>query len=203
MKLIDLTGKKFGLWTVICRDYEYQKLHGYEKPYWKCKCDCGTIKSVSGKDLRDGKSTNCGCVRKQTLSKYNESINPINAIIGNRYGKLTVIKYLYTYHKAKHNDRIYLCQCDCGNQCEVRAISLRNGNTISCGCIKSKGEYIINKILSNNNMIFTTQKTYPDLLSPENRLLKFDYFINNEFLLEYDGEQHFTTTRGWGASKEE
>lgn len=33
MKLIDLTGKQFGYLTVIERDYEYQKIHKYDKPY--------------------------------------------------------------------------------------------------------------------------------------------------------------------------
>lgn len=43
-KYIDLTGKRFGRWTVIEVDREASK----SQIYWKCRCDCGTIKSVMG-----------------------------------------------------------------------------------------------------------------------------------------------------------
>lgn len=53
-KQIDLTGKQFGHWKVL----EYV---GNE--FWKCKCDCGTIKNVHSWELRTGQSTSCGCQR--------------------------------------------------------------------------------------------------------------------------------------------
>lgn len=62
----------------------------------------------------------------------------ISNIIGNKYGKLTVIKYLE--YGAVYN--YYLCKCDCGNEKIVRQDSLITGRTKSCGCIK-KGENII------------------------------------------------------------
>ena len=53
----DLTGKKFGLWTVL-GFYERRK-----KSYWLCKCACplGTIRPVRVDNLRDGNSASCGC----------------------------------------------------------------------------------------------------------------------------------------------
>ena len=39
----DLTGKKFGLWTVLYRDTEK---HNTRDVRWICECECGTIKSV-------------------------------------------------------------------------------------------------------------------------------------------------------------
>lgn len=50
-------------------------------------------------------------------------------IIGNRYGKLTVISY--------DTNRYYLCSCDCGNTKSIRRDKLLNGMTKSCGCIKT------------------------------------------------------------------
>ena len=49
-KMIDLTGQRFGRWTVL----EYV---GYEKGVmWRCKCDCGTERNVRSDHLRYGVS---------------------------------------------------------------------------------------------------------------------------------------------------
>lgn len=51
--LKDLTGMRFGKWEVLHRD-------GNTCPVrWICRCDCGTIRSVSGSSLRNG-SLSCG-----------------------------------------------------------------------------------------------------------------------------------------------
>ena len=83
-KLIDMTGKKFGEWTVIERDSS--KKGG--TAYWICKCSCGNVKSVSGPSLRRGNSTSCGCKK---IEKSRENNGKFIDEIGNRYGKLTVI----------------------------------------------------------------------------------------------------------------
>lgn len=53
----DLTGQRFGLWTVLERD----KTQAYV--YWICHCDCGTVKSVRSMSLLNGGSQSCGCLR--------------------------------------------------------------------------------------------------------------------------------------------
>ena len=55
-------------------------------------------------------------------------------LIGERYGKLTVIEYS---GKTKNNKTKWICLCDCGAEVEVQTALLRNGKTQSCGCIKS------------------------------------------------------------------
>ena len=58
---------------------------------------------------------------------------PLSVRIGDRYGMLTVIA------RAQDGPRRqvrYLCTCDCGNQLEVVAASLRTGKTRSCGCLR-------------------------------------------------------------------
>lgn len=57
-KLIDLTGKRFGKLTVICR-VENNK-HG--QPQWRCHCDCGKETIVVGQKLRKGITKSCGCL---------------------------------------------------------------------------------------------------------------------------------------------
>lgn len=50
----DLTGQRFGSWTVLQRDGVRNKFASF-----LCKCDCGRIKNVYGMYLRNGKSTKC------------------------------------------------------------------------------------------------------------------------------------------------
>ena len=52
-KLNDLTGQRFGTWTVI----ERAPITG--RTYWVCRCDCGTIKNVLATTLKNGTSTGC------------------------------------------------------------------------------------------------------------------------------------------------
>ncbi len=62
MKIIDLTGQKFGRLTVIERC-------GVKDGHaaWKCKCDCGSEKVVNGRNLRNGRTTSCGCLHNEQL----------------------------------------------------------------------------------------------------------------------------------------
>ena len=59
-KYVDLTGMRFGHWTVVGR----AKKRTYGGTYWVCQCDCGNTSEVDGKDLKNGRSTNCGCSNK-------------------------------------------------------------------------------------------------------------------------------------------
>lgn len=58
--IIDLTGRRFGKWTVL---RQFINLPSF-KPRWWCQCDCGTIAHTSGSSLRMGASTSCGCSRR-------------------------------------------------------------------------------------------------------------------------------------------
>ena len=60
-KLIDLTGQKFGRYTVLYRD----KPHKGGNAFWVCKCDCGNIRSINSNPLRHGYTTSCGCYRTE------------------------------------------------------------------------------------------------------------------------------------------
>ncbi len=102
----DLTGAKFGDWTVL----------GYAgNRMWKCKCICDRVKEVSSYSLTSGLSTNCGCKNQNHLE-------------GMIVGELTVLE------KSKHNSGFWVCKCSCGNIVEIRAGSLINKKIRSCGC---------------------------------------------------------------------
>ena len=57
MKLKDLTGNKYGYWTVI----ERSKTDSHRNVFWLCRCKCGTERPVRAWDLTSGKSKSCGC----------------------------------------------------------------------------------------------------------------------------------------------
>ena len=55
---------------------------------------------------------------------------PVKDITGLRFGRLTVVRFS---HVEKETARWFVV-CDCGNERIVRGASLRDGNTIGCGC---------------------------------------------------------------------
>ena len=121
----DLSGQRFGRWTVIEQDLsDYKKSKRGSR--WICRCDCGKEKSVSGSSLRKGSSTSCGC---------QSNASHIIDITGERYGKLVVLKKDTT---QKNNGRgiRWICKCDCGNEVSVLSGRLRSGQTKSCGCLR-------------------------------------------------------------------
>lgn len=56
---------------------------------------------------------------------------------GNRYGKLTVLRY---DHTDKNQGAYWLCACECGCTTVVKGNRLRNGKTKSCGCLKREAQ---------------------------------------------------------------
>jgi len=62
---IDQSGKSFGRWTLL------RRVPGKNRPYYLCKCICGTEAVVCFRTLISGESTSCGCYRKDRISKYN------------------------------------------------------------------------------------------------------------------------------------
>ena len=183
--LKDETGKTYNYLTVIKR---VDNLENRGEARWLCKCKCGNITEVSGTHLRNGTIQSCGCVRS-------EGRNGIDETPGTKYGKLTVIKRSCEKNDGSH--RFWLCQCDCGRQTIVNGVYLRSGSAQHCGCENSAGETLIRDILTNNNIKFKAQYTFPDLTS-NNQRLRFDFGILNEnnelsYLIEYDGIQHYKT----------
>jgi len=152
------------------------------KDRWKCRCECGNITTPKGVNIRSGSTKSCGCLQKETVSKMFSK-----DFVGKRFGKLVVLKY--TGKVNIHGEKLYLCQCDCGNRTIVASGKLSNGDTSSCGCLVSKGESLIKKWLTEHNIIFETQKTFDDLKLI--RPLKFDfYLLEYNILIEYQGIQH-------------
>lgn len=66
----------------------------------------------------------------------------LNNIVGQKYGKLTILKELEPILKNGTRKRIVLCKCECGNIIETQLYYLTDGHKNSCGCLlKTKKGY--------------------------------------------------------------
>ena len=59
-KKIDLTGQKFGRWTVLG-----DRTRRGKKVFWNCVCECGTERLVERCSLMSSHSKSCGCLRSE------------------------------------------------------------------------------------------------------------------------------------------
>lgn len=113
--------------------------------YWICRCDCGKIKSIQSRALRNGLTQSCGCLNREINSRPKQ----INDMIGKRFGKLTVVKRQGTHVTPSGQKKVtWLCKCDCGNDTVVTSEDLKSGHTKSCGCLptKTRGSGLINLV---------------------------------------------------------
>ena len=158
----------------------------------KCKCDCGNIYETRGDILKSGQSKSCGCLQKDITLDMNKKRAELKILPnGSKYGKLTILKLLDD--RNKYGQTVYECRCDCGNIKKINRNDLITGNTQSCGCLKSKGELKISQILKENNIYFETQKVFNDCkFLDTNYPAYFDFWVNNQYVIEFDGIQHFT-----------
>ena len=189
-KLIDLTGKQFGRLTVIKRDITKKA----NEAYWICQCECGTVKSVIGSDLRKGKTKSCGCLQKEIASEKR-----IKDLKNQKFGKLLVLEKGIN-NNLKDCHTIWKCKCDCGNIVYVRSNNLISGNTQSCGCGKSHGEAQIKQLLTQLGIKYYSEWSFPDLIDVGP--LKFDIYVPDlKILIEYQGIQHFQPITFFGGEQ--
>jgi len=127
-------GKKYGRLIVIGMT---NKRTNSREVIWKCQCDCNNQIEVSSGNLTSGAIRSCGCLQKESIAKIGADRAGANIknIIGNRYGRLIVLK---DTGKRKNRAVIWECKCDCGKIVEVYSNSLLQGNTKSCGCLQKE-----------------------------------------------------------------
>lgn len=90
-------------------------------------------------------------------------------LTGKKFGYLTVIERVAdkVSSNGKSRQRMWKCQCTCGNICYVTGGHLKNGHTKSCGCYKHKYEDLTGKIFGE----LTVLKRTCDYISPKGQKL--------------------------------
>ena len=174
----DLTGKKFGRLTV---QYYTGKTTKNRQKIWHCKCECGNEKNIDAWTLTSGQSKSCGCYQKEIAQKIGHQTKI--DITGQRFGKLVA---LYPINTNKNGHTKWHCHCDCGNEVDIDLGNLKQGFSKSCGCLISTQEERIIKLLNNAQIPFKYQHRFKDL-----SMKSFDFYIDNKYIVEFDGEQHF------------
>lgn len=188
MRYLDITDQIFGRWKVLKHDDE--RTLETKRTYWICECQCPkkTIRSVKYETLKNGKSRSCGCLARE---KYNQ--NNAQKVQGKKFNHLTLIEP--TDQRTSNGKILWKCQCDC----EKKTIIYKNQNAVtsgaikSCGCVKiSKGEEKILNLLTEANIPFIHQKSFDTCRFEDTQALaKFDFYVDNKYIIEYDGEQHY------------
>lgn len=117
----DISGQTFGRWFVLYRT----GMNKSRSALYMCFCECGTVREVNGKLLRNGESKSCGCYKAQKASEMH-----LVDLTGQVFSRWTVIKR----GETRDEDTYWLCTCECGTISEVSAGSLRSERSKSCGC---------------------------------------------------------------------
>ena len=106
-------GEKFGRWEVLGEAPKRNR-----RRFWKCKCECGTIKNVSVRSLCIGTSKGC--------RKCNDASRVID-LLGKTFGEWLVIER----DRCSDTTR-WICKCSCGKTASVSTQTLVRGASKRC-----------------------------------------------------------------------
>ena len=161
-RIIDMRGQRFG--KLVVREY-------INEQRWLCDCDCGGTKIAHRNHLLDGRTTHCDECR---AIKHED-------LTGQRFGKLVAKEYI--------GNKTWLCECDCtpGKLKPILSANLKNGSTVSCGCLLNyfSFEEMLDVIvrLTDNLGRAPYKREVAEALNINEKAA--DYFINTRGLREY------------------
>lgn len=104
---------------------------------------CGNIFNAGIKSIKAGSTKGCGCQHiKYKIEDYKNK----------KFNRLTILEKDAEYYKSGSKIPYFICQCDCGKIVRIRAYSVVNGLTKSCGCLHQ--EYAENQYKDISNQKF-------------------------------------------------
>lgn len=118
-------GKTYGRLTVL------KVKRVCSKAFAECQCICGNTKLWTVLQvIKDGRVSSCGCNTKTLKKQRHKTTRTL--LKGLVFGKLTVISTSVVKSVTWTK-----CKCECGQIKSIRATSLKQGLTKSCGCLRS------------------------------------------------------------------
>ncbi|MGI6068917.1 MAG: AP2 domain-containing protein [Blautia sp.] len=169
-RYIDLTGQRFGRWTVISRAKDYISPNGYKSTQFLCECDCGNRTIVRGCNLRNGKSKSCGCLQPESVAKANSTHGDTGSRLYRIWKGIKSRCYISSSSNFEHygGRGIQVCE-EWKNSFEAfKTWALLNGYTdkLSIDRIDSDGDYkpencrwVTNEIQARNRKMFKNSKS--------------------------------------------
>lgn len=118
-------------------------------------------------------------------------------ITGNRYGRLTVLRFSH----IKDHRSFWECRCDCGKECTKQGLTLKNGCTESCGCFatESKSERFKGKPLSvaHRKKLSEIKKAVPCKIAGWNKGIPRSQESTEKFSLKMKGRKRPPFSAEW------
>jgi hypothetical protein len=146
------------------------------------KCQNGHLTSICYDDVTHSKGPSNGC-------KYCSGCAPceyedVKKAFENENYTLLSTEYINAH---KHLEFV----CPKGHQHKMSYTHFVSGKR--CGiCAESNGEMIIRKYLDKSQIPYEREKRFKQCKNK--KYLPFDFYVDNKFIIEFDGIQHFTYT---------
>ena len=169
---------------------EYSVLSDYENAQQKIKFKhnkCGTVFEMKASHfLNDGNR----CKKCSMQERYNKEFkNDLKIMSDDKI-------IMNEEYKGAHTNIEFLCKNK--NHIFITSPSTLYGQYRKCGemhCTicdsESNGEKLIKQILDKYNISYEYNKSINGLISNKNKPLRFDFIINNNICIEFDGRQHY------------
>ena len=178
---------------------------------WICDCDCGTknyrvthpyrLKNELIGNVKDHTGS-CGCIQSRVMKAANREGGIQSKYQKITYGGLKIIEE--TNYVDKNGSVVIMAECPkCGtvfptlrrydikvcSKCSTGRENLSLEDFFLKNECKSKDEQKIYDLLTKHNIPFIYNKTFQDCI--DKTYLPFDFYVNNSYIIEFDGEQHF------------
>lgn len=130
-------GDKYNRWEVLSDVFYKTFPNGSKAKFVECLCVCGTKSVLRTAALTSPSkpSVSCGCYRIEQTSL----LNTVLLGVGEKFGRLTVIKSLGMEVTGSGKRNMALVSCECGSDpFKTRVGGLKDGNTKSCGCLQKE-----------------------------------------------------------------
>ena len=167
--------------------------------YYLCVCDCGNWTILTNRHFDAHTSISCGCFRKEQSIEICKKLGKSNFIdmTNQEFGDLIVMEQT---PQRIHKSIVWKCKCKkCEHEQYIDGYMLRSGKRFFCewcSTDKSIGERKIKQLLIDNGINFEVEKTFNTCrFKNSNYLARFDFYVDNKYLIEFDGIQHYKPER--------
>lgn len=201
-KAIDLTKQIFGQLEVQKRVENIGKYAAWE---CKCLCGCGRTLIVRGDYLRNGSINDCGKTKQRKIKidytgRQFENFTVLGRGEYNKWKCITddneiIFKTSTELSQAKVYKKITEQKEENQNLKQIRSIYHNMKRA-------SEGEFIIAMLLIQNQIKFKMEYIFTDLQSNNNGYYRYDFYVDDRYIIEFDGKQHFKEIKFLGKLSE-